>query len=113
MLDGLLAFVAVSAVVICTPGQDTALTIRNTLARGRRGGVLTAAGVATGQTVWVAAASTRRCGERLQSEQHEVGGTCEPQRLEQRRGGEQQRGDACAGCERPGQLPTDDARGGG
>ena len=28
------AFVAVSVVVICTPGQDTALTIRNTLAGG-------------------------------------------------------------------------------
>jgi threonine/homoserine/homoserine lactone efflux protein len=31
----LLAFVAVSAVVICTPGQDTALLVRNTLSGGR------------------------------------------------------------------------------
>jgi len=57
MLESLLAFVAVSAVVICTPGQDTALTIRNTLAAGRRTGVATAGGVALGQTVWTIAAS--------------------------------------------------------
>ena len=57
MLDSLLAFVAVSAVVICTPGQDTALTIRNTLAGGRRTGVATAGGVALGQTMWTVAAS--------------------------------------------------------
>ena len=57
MLAGLLAFVAVSAVVICTPGQDTALTIRNTLAGGRGGGIATAAGVALGQAVWTLAAS--------------------------------------------------------
>ena len=57
MLHSLLAFVAVSAVVICTPGQDTALTIRNTLAGGRRTGVATAGGVALGQTVWTVAAS--------------------------------------------------------
>ena len=56
-LDSLLTFVAVSAVVICTPGQDTALTIRNTLAGGRRTGVATAGGVALGQTVWTVAAS--------------------------------------------------------
>ena len=46
-----------SAVVICTPGQDTALTIRNTLAGGRRTGVATAGGVALGQAVWTVAAS--------------------------------------------------------
>jgi threonine/homoserine/homoserine lactone efflux protein len=57
MLDSLLAFVAVSAVVICTPGQDTALTIRNTLTGGRRSGIATAAGVAAGQAVWTVAAS--------------------------------------------------------
>src|SRR3954454_5668431 len=51
------AFLAVSALVIVTPGQDTALTIRNTLARGRRGGGHTAAGVALGQLVWALAAS--------------------------------------------------------
>jgi threonine/homoserine/homoserine lactone efflux protein len=57
MLGALAAFVAVSAVVICTPGQDTALTIRSTLAGGRRGGIATAAGVALGQAVWTLAAS--------------------------------------------------------
>jgi threonine/homoserine/homoserine lactone efflux protein len=53
----LAAFLGVSAVVIVTPGQDTALTIRNTLLGGRRGGVATAAGVVTGQLVWAVAAS--------------------------------------------------------
>jgi threonine/homoserine/homoserine lactone efflux protein len=53
----LLAFLGVSAVVICTPGPDTALTIRNALAGGRRAGVATAAGVATGQAVWTLATS--------------------------------------------------------
>jgi threonine/homoserine/homoserine lactone efflux protein len=57
MLESLAAFVAVSAVVICTPGQDTALTIRNTLGGGRRSGIATAAGVALGQAVWTLAAS--------------------------------------------------------
>ena len=57
MLGTVLAFVAVSAVVICTPGQDTALTIRNTLSGGRASGIATAAGVAAGQAVWTVAAS--------------------------------------------------------
>ena len=46
------AFLGVSLLVICTPGQDTALTIRNTLRRGRAAGVATAAGVSSGQAVW-------------------------------------------------------------
>ena len=53
----LLAFLAVAVVVIVTPGQDTALTIRNTLAGGRRAGFRTAAGVVCGQAVWALAAS--------------------------------------------------------
>jgi threonine/homoserine/homoserine lactone efflux protein len=53
----LLAFFAVAAVVIVTPGQDTALTIRNTLLGGRPAGSRTAAGVAAGQTLWALAAS--------------------------------------------------------
>jgi threonine/homoserine/homoserine lactone efflux protein len=57
MIAELAAFLAVSAVVIVTPGQDTALTIRNTLVGGRRAGVLTAAGVSTGQACWTLAAS--------------------------------------------------------
>jgi threonine/homoserine/homoserine lactone efflux protein len=54
---GFIAFLGVSAVVIVTPGQDTALTIRNTLAGGRRAGIGTALGVATGQSCWTLAAS--------------------------------------------------------
>jgi len=57
VLSHALAFVGVSALVIVTPGQDTALTIRNTLFGGRRAGVLTAAGVACGQAFWTLAAS--------------------------------------------------------
>jgi threonine/homoserine/homoserine lactone efflux protein len=56
-LGHLVAFLGVSLVVIVTPGQDTALTIRNTLAAGRRGGVLTAFGVVSGQVTWAFAAS--------------------------------------------------------
>ncbi len=44
-------------IVIVVPGQDTALTIRNTLLGGRRPGILTAAGVASGQACWTLAAS--------------------------------------------------------
>jgi threonine/homoserine/homoserine lactone efflux protein len=53
----LLSFFGVSALVIVTPGQDTALTIRNVIRGGRRDGVVTAAGVATGQVVWAVATS--------------------------------------------------------
>jgi len=57
MLIDFAAFIGISALVIVTPGQDTALVIRNTLAGGRRGGILTALGVVTGQAVWVAASA--------------------------------------------------------
>jgi threonine/homoserine/homoserine lactone efflux protein len=53
----LAAFLGISALVICTPGQDTALTIRNTLVGGRRGGLLTALGVSSGQAAWAVATS--------------------------------------------------------
>jgi threonine/homoserine/homoserine lactone efflux protein len=56
-LGHLAAFLGVSLVVIVTPGQDTALTVRNTLAADRRGGVLTALGVVSGQVTWALAAS--------------------------------------------------------
>jgi threonine/homoserine/homoserine lactone efflux protein len=52
-----LAFLGVCVLVICTPGPDTALTIRNSIIGGRRGGLLTAAGIAAGQMVWTLAAS--------------------------------------------------------
>lgn|SRR5262249_17137202 len=51
------AFLAIAVVVIATPGQDTALTIRNTLLGGRRSGVATAIGVAAGLSVWALATS--------------------------------------------------------
>lgn len=51
----LLAFFGVSAIVIATPGPDTALTIRNTLMGGRRAGIFTALGVSSGQAVWTLA----------------------------------------------------------
>jgi threonine/homoserine/homoserine lactone efflux protein len=53
----LAAFVGISALVIVTPGQDTALTIRNTILGGRAGGVFTALGVAAGQGTWTIATS--------------------------------------------------------
>jgi len=52
-----LAFLGVSLLVICTPGQDTALAIRNTLLGDRRTGAATAAGVSTGQASWTVATS--------------------------------------------------------
>jgi threonine/homoserine/homoserine lactone efflux protein len=57
VLAELAAFLGISALVIVTPGQDTALTIRNTLLGGRRGGVFTAMGVSSGQACWTLATS--------------------------------------------------------
>ena len=56
-MAGLAGFLVVAAVVICTPGPDTALTIRNALTGGRRSGMSTALGVALGQAVWTIAAA--------------------------------------------------------
>lgn len=67
-MASLLAFLGVSMIVICTPGPDTALTVRNALAGGRRGGVATAAGVAAGQAVWTVAASAGIAGVLVASE---------------------------------------------
>ena len=50
-------FLVVALAVIATPGPDTALTVRNTLLGGRRSGVFTAVGVATGQVTWTLATS--------------------------------------------------------
>jgi threonine/homoserine/homoserine lactone efflux protein len=57
MVEALAAYLLVSAIVIVTPGQDTALTIRNSLLGGRGAGLATAAGVAAGQAVWTLATS--------------------------------------------------------
>ncbi len=62
MLTEVAAFIPVAAVVICTPGPDTALTVRNVLMGGRAGGVYTAAGVASGQAVWTVAAGVGLAG---------------------------------------------------
>jgi threonine/homoserine/homoserine lactone efflux protein len=51
------AFLGISILVIVSPGQDTALTIRNTLVGGRAGGIATAAGVVTGLATWTVASS--------------------------------------------------------
>ncbi|MGE0726241.1 MAG: LysE family translocator [Alphaproteobacteria bacterium] len=53
----MLAFLAVAALVIVTPGPDTAVTVRSALLGGRAAGIATAAGVALGQLVWAAATS--------------------------------------------------------
>ncbi|MFL5915223.1 MAG: LysE family translocator [Gaiellaceae bacterium] len=53
----MIGFVLLAAVVICTPGPDTALTIRNTLLGGRANGLRTAQGVAVGQALWTLATS--------------------------------------------------------
>jgi len=57
-LDGrLLAWVALSALLIATPGPDTALIIRNALAGGPRASTMSALGVAVGILAWAAAAT--------------------------------------------------------
>ncbi len=56
-MTSFLAFLGVSALVICTPGPDTALTIRNTLLGGRQAGLFTALGISVGQTIWALATS--------------------------------------------------------
>lgn len=53
-----IGFVALSGAVICTPGPDTALTVRNATLGGRRSGIATAAGVASGQLLWMLASVT-------------------------------------------------------
>ena len=57
MISGLAVFLGVALLVIVTPGPDTALTIRNSLVGGRRGGLFTAAGVSCGQATWALATS--------------------------------------------------------
>jgi threonine/homoserine/homoserine lactone efflux protein len=64
----LIAFLGVSALVIVTPGQDTALTLRNTLRGNRAAGVYTALGISSGQTVWTIATSAGLAGLLVASE---------------------------------------------
>jgi threonine/homoserine/homoserine lactone efflux protein len=56
-MSNVFAFLGVAALVIMTPGPDTAVTIRGTLVGDRRAGVMTALGVVSGQACWTVAAS--------------------------------------------------------
>jgi threonine/homoserine/homoserine lactone efflux protein len=56
-MQTLWAFVGVAALVIVTPGPDTALTVRNALLGGRACGAATGLGVALGLAIWTLAAS--------------------------------------------------------
>ncbi|OLC26626.1 MAG: hypothetical protein AUG06_06720 [Actinobacteria bacterium 13_1_20CM_2_65_11] len=53
----LFAWVALSALIIATPGPDTALIIRNALAGGPRASTMSALGVAVGILAWASAAT--------------------------------------------------------
>ena len=53
----MIAFLTVSILLIVAPGPDFALTVRNAVARGRRAGAATAAGVTCGLVVWAVAAA--------------------------------------------------------
>jgi len=53
----LTAFLGVAALVIVTPGPDTALVTKNGLMYGRRASLATAFGVVTGLLVWTLAAA--------------------------------------------------------
>jgi len=57
MLSHFAGFLAIALIIIVTPGPDTALTIRNTMFGGRRGGIFTALGVCAGQATWTLATS--------------------------------------------------------
>lgn len=50
-------FVGIAALVVITPGMSTAVVLRNTAARGRAGGRLTAVGIALGNSVWAVASA--------------------------------------------------------
>ena len=69
MSGHLLGFIGVSALIIMTPGPDTALTVRNSISGGRRSGISTGLGVALGQLVWTVGASLGVLGVLLASEQ--------------------------------------------
>ncbi|TDC94220.1 LysE family translocator [Actinomadura sp. 7K507] len=52
MLTACLTFAAMAALLTITPGVDTMLVLRSTVAGGRRTGVLASAGVITGLMCW-------------------------------------------------------------
>jgi threonine/homoserine/homoserine lactone efflux protein len=57
ILAHLLAFAAVSGVIVVLPGPDMALVLQNGLARSRRAALETAIGINAGLVVWAAAAA--------------------------------------------------------
>ncbi|WP_242906617.1 LysE family translocator [Actinomadura terrae] len=57
MLAACLAFALVAALITITPGLDTMLVVRTTVTSGRRTGLLTAAGVASGCLAWAMASA--------------------------------------------------------
>jgi threonine/homoserine/homoserine lactone efflux protein len=54
-VDGIWAFVAMTVVLSVSPGPDDVLVLRSSLAGGRRLGLVTVAGVASGSLAWGAA----------------------------------------------------------
>ena len=57
MALALLTFLAAATLIIVAPGPDTLLVTRNVFRRGRRGGLVTAAGTVTGLALWSVAAA--------------------------------------------------------
>jgi threonine/homoserine/homoserine lactone efflux protein len=57
VLTDLLTFAAAGALVVLIPGPDTMVMLRSVVLRGRRGALLTMAGVLTGLTIWASAAA--------------------------------------------------------
>ena len=55
MLVALLSFTVASVLIVLLPGPDSLVVVRGLVRGGRRGGVLTAAGVLCGLLVWVSA----------------------------------------------------------
>lgn len=68
LTSSFLAFLGISALVIATPGPDTAMTVRGVVLGGRHGGIATAAGVALGQIIWALATAAGLVAVLLASE---------------------------------------------
>lgn len=56
-METLVPFIGLAALIVLTPGPDLMLVTRSVLAGGRRAGVLTALGIATGAAAWALAAT--------------------------------------------------------
>ena len=57
MLLALLSFIPAAALIVLLPGPDSLVVVRGLVRDGRRGGVVTAAGVLCGLVVWAVAAA--------------------------------------------------------